>query len=66
MTDIHNAKINPRNTGKKTTGKFNTREELVERLHFLVNNKNMSLSSAARCCGISRSAGRLIQSDIYG
>jgi len=61
MTDIHSAKNNPRNTGKKTTGKFKTRGELIEKLLFLTQDRKMSLSSAARCCGISRSAGQKIQ-----
>ncbi len=61
MPEINITKSNTRNTGKKTTGKFKTRKELVEKLLFLTQDRKMSLSSAARCCGISRSAGQNIK-----
>ncbi len=55
--------INPKHSRSKTTGKFDTREELLERFAYLINERKMSLSSAARCCGVSRSTGCQIRDE---
>ncbi|MFK5950460.1 MAG: hypothetical protein QM500_17030 [Methylococcales bacterium] len=50
----------------RTSGKFDTREELVEHFSYLINERKMSISSAARCCGISRSTGCHIKKNELG
>jgi len=43
-----------KNNGRPmTTGKFDTREELITKLKSLIENRGMSTCSAARICGIS-------------
>lgn len=51
-------------TGRpKTTGRFNTRRELVDRVRHLYFQTDMSVSSVARNCGVSQTtANNIIES----
>lgn len=48
--------------GKLTTGRFNTREELLERFWAYYDN-GLKVSDASRCCRISEMTGYKIVKD---